>query len=242
MTSVEKSEIRAALAPTGRLRAAINLGNAVLAQQGADGAPAGVTVDLSREIARRLGVPVDLTGFDAAAKVVEALGGGNFDIGFLAIDPLRGQTIDFTQPYVLIEGAYIVRTDAPWRAPAEIDAKGLRIGVGKGAAYDLFLSRELKNAELVRYPTSADVFEGFLRDGLEAGAGIRQPAAAFAKAHGGLRILPEAFMQIRQAIALPKGRGAAYTWVEALLVELKKSGFIAAALARAGQGDATVAP
>ncbi|MCA0422499.1 MAG: transporter substrate-binding domain-containing protein [Proteobacteria bacterium] len=238
----ELDKVRTALAPTGTLRTAINLGNAVLAQRGTDGAPSGVTVDLSREIAHRLGVPVQLTGFDAAAKVVDALGSSAYDIGFLAVDPKRADTIDFTAPYVLIEGAYIVHNEAPYQTPADIDQPGVRIGVGKGAAYDLFLSRELKSAELVRYPTSADVFDGFLRDRLEAGANIRQPAAAFAARHGGLRVLAEPFMQIRQAVAIPRGKAPAPAWVDALLVELKASGFIAAALQRSGQGDALVAP
>lgn len=235
-------EIPRSLAPTGTLRAVINLGNAVLAQRQANGSPAGVTVDLSREIGRRLGVPVELTAFDAAAKVVEALGSGHFDIGFLAIDPQRADTIDFTPPYVLIEGAYVVRNDAPYHSLADLDMVGVRIGVGKGAAYDLFLSRQLKNASLVRYPTSAEVFAGFLHDGLEAGANIRQPAAAYAAQHGGLRVLAEPFMQIRQAVAMPRGRGPARTWVEAALVDLKASGFIASALSRAGQDEALVAP
>ncbi len=242
MTEYDLADIKRVLAPTGTLRAAINLGNAVLAQRQQDGRPAGVTVDLSHDLGRRLGVPVELTGFDAAAKVVEALGSGSFDIGFLAIDPQRADTIDFTAPYVLIEGAYIVCTDAPYHTPADLDAAGIRIGVGKGAAYDLFLSRHLKRAELVRYPTSADVFHGFLRDGLEAGANIRQPAAAFAAQHGGLRVLTEPFMQIRQAVALPRGRGPAQAWVEKQLVDLKASGFLANALSRARQDPALVAP
>lgn len=242
MGSTDIGNVRDALAPTGVLRAAINLGNAVLAQTDTDGSPKGVTVDLANEIARRLAVPVALTGFDAAAKVLEALGSGAFDIGYLAIDHKRADVIDFTAPYVLIEGAYIVRNDAPYQKPADVDMPGVRIGVGKGAAYDLFLTRELKNAEIVRYPTSADVFDGFLRDGLEAGANIRQPAARFAAFHGGLRVLAEPFMQIRQAIAIPRGRGPACAWADQLLVELKASGFIADALKRAGQGDALVAP
>jgi polar amino acid transport system substrate-binding protein len=214
----------------------------VLAQRHADGRLSGVTVDLSQEIGRRLGVSVELTGFDAAAKTVAALASGAFDIGFLAVDPERADVIEFTAPYVLIEGAYIVRNDAPFQTPADVDVKGVRVGVSKGAAYDLHLSRALKNAELVRYSTSAEVFDGFLRDGLEAGANIRQPAAAFAARHGGLRVLTEPFMQIRQAVAIPRGRGPVRQWVDDQLVELKSIGFFTEALNRAGQRDAIVAP
>jgi len=135
------AEVRRALAPEGRLRAAINLGNAVLARRGADGQPEGVTVDLARAVAARIGVGLETTGFEAAARVVEALASGAFDIGFLAIDPARADAIDFTEPYVLIEGAYVVRADAPYARPQDLDADGVRIAVGKGAAYDLFLGR-----------------------------------------------------------------------------------------------------
>jgi polar amino acid transport system substrate-binding protein len=236
------AEVRRALAPEGRLRAAINLGNAVLARRGADGQPEGVTVDLARAVAARIGVGLETTGFEAAARVVEALASGAFDIGFLAIDPARADAIDFTEPYVLIEGAYVVRADAPYARPQDLDADGVRIAVGKGAAYDLFLGRSLARAELVRYPTSADALAGFLRDGLEAGANIRQPAARFAAREGGLRVIDEPFMQIRQAVAIPRGRGPARDWANGLLAELKAGGFLAAALARAGQADATIAP
>ncbi len=240
--TIETNQARVALAPIGTLRTAINLGNAVLAQRGADGAPGGVTVDIANEIGRRLNVPVSLTGFDAAAKVVDALSSDAFDIGFLAIDPKRADTIDFTFPYVLIEGAFIVREGAPYQMAADIDQPGIRIGVGRGAAYDLHLTRALQHAELVRYPTSAEVFEGFLRDGLEAGANIRQPAVAFAARNGRLRVLDEPFMQIRQAVAIPHGRGVAREWVDALLIELKATGFIAKALRHANQDTALVAP
>ncbi|MBK9082757.1 MAG: transporter substrate-binding domain-containing protein [Rhizobiales bacterium] len=235
-------DIRRALAPQGRLRAAINFGNAVLARRDAEGRPAGVTVDLSQEIARRLGVPLEMTGFDTAARVVDALGGGAFDIGYLAVDPLRADTIDFTAPYALIEGAYIVREAAPYAKPQDLDAPGVRIAVGAGAAYDLFLGRSLARAALRRYPTSADALTGFLRDGLEAGANIRRPAMLFAAREGGLRVLDEPFMQILQAIALPRGRGPARAWAQATLAELKASGFVAAALAQDGQQDAIIAP
>ncbi|MGL4812849.1 MAG: transporter substrate-binding domain-containing protein [Beijerinckiaceae bacterium] len=240
--TADLAAIAAALAPTGTLRAAINLGNAVLAQRDAAGNPAGVTVDLAHEMAQRLGLAVQLTSYDTAAKVVEALSQKSHDIGFLAIDPQRADTIDFTAPYVLIEGAYIVSASAAFQTPADIDRPDVRVAVGKGAAYDLFLTRALKQAQIVRYATSADALEGFLRDGLEAGANIRQPAAAFASRHAGLRVLAEPFMQIRQAIAIPRGRGPALAWLDRQLSELKSGGFVATSLMRAGQGDATVAP
>jgi polar amino acid transport system substrate-binding protein len=236
------AQIKATLAPTGVLRAAINLGNAVLAQKARDGSPSGITVDLAQDIATKLSIPVHFHVFDSAGKTVEAMATQNFDIGFLAIDPLRAATIDFTAPYVRIEGAYIVRANAPFKTPADIDRKGVRVAVGKGAVYDLHLTRTLKQAELVRYPTSGHVFDGFLNDNLEAGANIRQPAVAFAAKRSDLRVLDESFMEILQAIALPKGRDAAFTWLEAQVKLYKQNGFIAAALKRAGQDETLAAP
>lgn len=231
-----------AVAPSGRLQVAINLGNAVLAKAGADGRPAGVTVDLALHMASVLGIEVSLRPFESAAHVVRALEEGSCDMGFLARDPTRADVISFTQPYVVIEGAYIVRQDTPFTRPADLDRAGLRIAVGAGAAYDLHLSRTLQNAELVRYPTSAQALTGFLADGLDAGANIRQPAAAFAGRHEGLRVLAEPFMQIHQAIAFPRQRSRARDWADALLAGMKASGFVAQVLEQAGQGDLTVAP
>ena len=127
------------LAPTGRLRVALNLGNIVLAQRGADGKPKGVTVDLATELGKRLGVPVDFKEFDAAGKVFETLKTGVIDILFLAIEPVRANEIAFTSPYVLIEGVYLVSRDSPLKSVADVDRAGVRIGVNNGSAYDLFL-------------------------------------------------------------------------------------------------------
>lgn len=236
------SLVRRQIAPGGTLRAAINTGNTVLAQQAADGSLSGVTVALAGEIARRLSLPLQLVPYDGAGKVVDAAGADVWDIAFLAVDPKRADVIDFSAPYVLIEGAFVVRAAAPFARSADVDAASVRIAVGKGAAYDLYLSRTFQKAEFIRYPTSAAALEGFLAEGLDAGAGIRQPIAAFAGRNAGLRVLPDAFMQIRQAMALPRGRAAAAAYVEALLKDLKASGFIAEALTRSGQGEATVAP
>src|SRR5437763_15607906 len=133
-----------AFAPQGRLRASINLGNAVLAgRDAASGEPKGVSVDLAREFARRLGLPVELVAFDTAGKSVDAVASEQADIGFFAIDPKRGEHIAFTPPYVLIEGCYLVRQDSRLKSNEEVDRAGTRVVVGQGSAYDLYLSREL---------------------------------------------------------------------------------------------------
>ncbi len=171
------------LAPTGRLRVAINFGNPVLAQRDpAGGPPRGVSADLARELGRRLGVPVEYVTYDGAGAVTDALKIGAWDVCFLAIDPVRSAGIDFTAPYVVIEGTYLVPTDSKLREYADVDQDGVRIAVGRGSAYDLYLTRTLKHAQLVRKPTSVAALEMFLTQQLEAAAGVRQSLAAFAGA------------------------------------------------------------
>ncbi|HEV2738276.1 MAG TPA: ABC transporter substrate-binding protein [Candidatus Elarobacter sp.] len=231
------------IAPTGHLRAAINFGNPVLAQKDPQtGAPHGVSVDLARELGRRLGVPVDFVTFDAAGKVFDALKTDAWDVAFLAIDPVRSNEISFTAPYVLIEGAYLVPEVSPLRANEDVDREGVRVAVGRGSAYDLYLTRALRHAQLVRVTTSTEAMEAFLHDGLEAAAGVKQPIVAFAGTHPGLRVLPGRFMVIEQAVGIPKTHDAGASYVRAFVEEMKASGFVAKALAASGQADASVAP
>src|SRR5690606_707822 len=172
------------------------------------GEPAGVSIDLAREFARRLGVELELVVFDTAGKSVDAVTAEEADIGFFAVDPVRGAGIAFTAPYVLIEGAYLVKDDSPLQSNDEVDQAAHRVAVGKGSAYDLYLTRELKHAEIVRAPSSPAVVDTFLEQGLEVAAGVRQQLEADARRVGGLRLLPGRFMVIRQAMGLPKGRDA----------------------------------
>ena len=243
--SVESS-LRDAFTPTGRLRASINLGNPILAGKDAvTGAAKGVSVDLATELARRLGVELELVVVDAAGKSVEVVASERADVGFFAIDPLRGADIAFTAPYVLIEGCYLVREDSPLRANEEVDSEGHVVVVGKGSAYDLFLTRELNAARIERSPTSPTVVDTFMALGERAdvAAGVRQQLEADAQRLGGLRLLDGRFMVIRQAMGVPKSRGAAAAAALAAFVEeMKASGFVAEALARHGIQGASVAP
>ena len=235
--------LRAAFTPTGRLRAAINLGNPILAGTDAAGQPAGVSIDLARGFAERLGVALELVVFDTAGKSVDAVTAEQADIGFFAIDPVRGAGIAFTAAYVLIEGSYLVRSDSPLQDNDEVDRAGHRVAVGKGSAYDLYLSRELKAAEIVRAPSSPAVVDTFVAQNLAVAAGVRQQLEADARRLPGLRLLPGRFMVIQQAMGLPKGRGAEATAALAAYVEEQKaSGFVADALARHGIQGASVAP
>lgn len=237
-------DILAALAPTGTLRASINLGNPILAgTDPASGAPCGVSVDLAQALAARLGVPLELLVFETAARSVEAVTQERADIGFFAVDPVRGAGIGFTAPYVLIEGAYLVRDDSPLAANEEVDRPGRRVVVGAGSAYDLFLTRELKAAQIVRAPSSQAVVEMFVAQGLDVAAGVKQQLEADGLRHPAHRLLPGHFMVIRQAMGLPKGRGEAARQVLADFVEaMKAGGFVADALARHGIEGASVAP
>ncbi|MDR5904022.1 ABC transporter substrate-binding protein [Franzmannia qiaohouensis] len=238
------SALRNTLAPTGVLRASINLGNPILAGRDPEsGEPCGVSVDLARAFAERLGVEIELLAFDSAGQSVETVTAERADIGFFAIDPLRGEGIHFTAPYVLIEGCYLVSDDSPLTDNDQVDSTGTRVVVGKGSAYDLYLSRELKQAEIVRAPTSTAVVAQFVEQQLEVAAGVKQQLEQDSQQHDGLRLLPGRFMVIQQAMGLPKGRGEqAADCLREFVEEMKASGFVAQALERHGIQGASVAP
>ncbi|MEY4490534.1 MAG: hypothetical protein RLY41_340 [Pseudomonadota bacterium] len=232
------------LAPTGELRVAINVGNPILARRHPQtGAPEGVSIDLATQLAQRLGVPLELVVFEAASKSVEAVTSNEADVGFFAIDPLRGAAIAFTAPYVLIEGAYLVKQDSPLHSNDEVDRAGHRIVVGQGSAYDLYLSREIKHAQLVRSPTSPEVVSYFLAHGHDVAAGVKPQLEAELPRMPGLRMLPGHFMVIAQAMGLPKQRGPqAAAYLHAFVEDMKASGVVAEALARHHIEGATLAP
>ena len=233
------TETTKGIAPNGVLRAAINLGNPVLAQ-GTPAAPAGVTVDIARELGARLGVPVDLACFAAARESFEAMARGDADICFLAVEPARAEQVAFTAPYVVIEGVYVVPADSRLATPGDVDRDGVRIGVNEGSAYDLFLSRTLGKASLVRGDDGITLFR---EQGLEAAAGIRQVVTAFVAQNPEFRLVDQGFMQIRQALGTTLTRTPDTTrFLAAFIEDLKASGFIAAALRRSGQDGALVAP
>jgi polar amino acid transport system substrate-binding protein len=236
------SDVVKDLAPTGKLRAGINLGNIVLAQ-GTPEAPSGVSVDLARELAKRLGVPVELKTFDAAGKSFEAAKAGQIDVLFLAIEPVRAAEVSFTAPYVIIEGVYAVPKGSQLKTVADVDREGVRIGVNKASAYDLFLTRSLKHAKLVRAEQGTDVFRS---EKLEALGGVKQAVVQWVDKQSDVHVIPGRFMEIRQAMGTPKarleGRDAAPKYLAAFVEEMKASGFVADALKRSNQPDAEVAP
>lgn len=237
------AETAKTLAPTGKLRAAINFGNPVLAQKDPAGGPArGVSVDIARELGRRLGLEVELVTFDAAGKVADAATAGIWDIAFLAIDPGRATEIAFTPPYVVIEGTYLVPATSRLRTIEDVDREGVRVGVGAKSAYDLYLTRTLKRAQLVRAPTSPTVIDLFLRENLEVAAGVKQQLIQFAASRPDLRVMDGRFMAIEQAVGTPKERESVVPYLRGFIEDLKSSGFIAASLTGSKQTDAAVAP
>jgi polar amino acid transport system substrate-binding protein len=237
------AEVLKEFAPTGKLRAALNLSNIVLVQKdAATGEPKGITPELAKELAKRLALPLEFVQFTAAGKVTDALKSGVYDVCFLAIEPARAAEIDFTAPYVLIEGTYMVLQDSPLKTIADVDRDGVCIAVGKGSAYDLFLTRTLKHATLVRAASGDLAIQQFFDEKLEAVAGVKQPLVLYAKANPSMRVMDGRFQVIEQAMGMPKGRPAAAKYLRGFVEEMKVSGFVADALKRSAQHDATVAP
>jgi len=233
-----------AFAPSGTLRASINLGNPILANKdAATGEPAGVSIDLAREFARRLGVGIELVVFEKAAASVDAVRNEKADVGFFAIDPARSEGLRFTAPYVLIEGSYLVREASQFTDNTQVDRAGQRISVGAGSAYDLFLTREITQAEIVRLQGAAAALAALRSGQVEVAAGIRQLLEGEAQREPGVRVLPGRFMVIEQAMGTPASRGAeAQALLAAFVEEMKASGFVADALGRHGIEGAIVAP
>jgi polar amino acid transport system substrate-binding protein len=229
------------LAPSGRLRAAINVGNQVLASRdAATGELGGTSVLLARELGRRLNVAVDLVPYDTAGKVFAALDDDGWDVAFLAAEQERAAKVFFTSPYVYIEGTYLVRRDSPFQRVEDLDREGVRIAVEQNAAYALYLARNLKHAKLV----SASGFGGtvaLLDEGLDATAGVRQALATAAQSRPDLKVLDSAFQRIEQAMGTPRGREAGQPCLQAFIEEMKANGFVRSALDQTGQAGVAVA-
>jgi polar amino acid transport system substrate-binding protein len=232
-------------APTGTLRVGINLGNPILASED----PVikklyGVTIDIANEIGKRIVLPVELIPFKTAGATVDAVKGGNIDLVFVAIDPVRGADISYTPAYIQIEGAYMVKASSPFKTNEEVDVAGNEIVVGKGSAYDLYLTREIKNASLLRAASSQAVVDDFMSGKGNVAAGVKQQLESDAKRYDGLRMLPGRFMVINQAIGTPKAREnyeRTTAYLSNVIAELKQSGFIAQAMQRHNIQGAKVA-
>jgi len=227
--------LRSDIAPTGKLRVGINYGNPVLATRDAvSGELRGVAVDLALELGRRVGVPADLVAFESAGKMFDAVKAGAWDVAFLAIDPGRAGEIDFTAPYIEIEGTYLLPSESPFRAIADIDRAGARVGVSANSAYDLFLNRSLQHARLVRAPSPDAAFQLIVTGKVDVVAGVRQHLVANAGKLPGSRVLDGRFMAIEQALGIPKGRAAGAEYLREFIEDVKASGLVARAIEKAG--------
>ncbi|MBW9061602.1 transporter substrate-binding domain-containing protein [Agrobacterium pusense] len=244
MKDFDISEAAKALAPSGLLRATINVGNPILARRAeAQDGVAGVSVDLARTLAARLGVPLELVVFDAAGKAVTAVEEGRAEIGFFARDPGRAGLIAFTAPYVLIEGCYLVRQNSPIATMADVDVAEHTLVVGKGSAYDLYLTREIRKATIERSATSPTVVQHFLDTGADVAAGVRQQLEQDAERFEGLRLLPGRFMVIEQAMGVARTHGPlAESFLTAFVEGMKSDGLVADFLKVNGVDAVSVAP
>lgn len=237
-------DIMKELAPTGVLRAAINYNNPLLATRDAtSGELNGLVVDLSRELARRIGVPVTLIPYEAAGKIAGSAASNVWDIGFLAVDPLRANEIDFSAAHIELEGTYMVPAGSSLQRIEDVDRDGVRIAVTTNSAYDLYLTRTLQHAKLVRADNTPKSIALLQEQKLDAVAAVRTALVSAAADLPGSRVMGGHFMTIPQAVGVPKGRPAAAQYVSAFIEEMKRSGFIANALKKHGLGpdDAIVA-
>ncbi|WP_294912581.1 transporter substrate-binding domain-containing protein [Tatumella sp. UBA2305] len=229
------------LAPKGRLRVAINYGNPVLAQQGDAGQPKGISVKLAIELAQELGLSVEWVAFDAAGRVFATVDDDCWDIAFLAIDPLRSEKIAFSQPYVTISGTYLVPAGSDFKQVADLDQQGVTISIERGAAYDLFLSRQLQHAKINRVDTASLAIEAFMAHEADAVAGLRYQLQAYAQQNSDFRLTLDDFTHIHQAMAVPRQRVAAAGYVSDFILRKKQSGFVKAALVANGQPEVLAA-
>jgi polar amino acid transport system substrate-binding protein len=237
------SAARADLAPTGTLRAGINYGNFILATKDpATGESRGVAIDLTRELAQRLGVPVELVAYTSVAAMVDAAKTGAWSIAFLGIDPAREGEIGFSAAYLEIEATYLVPAGSALRAVADVDRPGVRVAAPARANYELFLSRNLKAAQLVQAPNADAAFDLLATGKVDALAGLAQALTGLVDKLPGSRMLDGHFMKVPQAVGVPRGRDAGLAYLRGFVEEAKASGLVARAIERTGARGVSVAP
>ena len=221
------SMVRAELGPGGNLRAGINYSNFVLVKKDPiSGEPRGIAVELAREIARRLDIPLEFVPFETAGRMADAVKSGAWDIAFLANEPERANEIAFTPAYVEIEAGYLVPPESSIRSIAEVDREGIRVAVGDKSAYDLFLSRTVERATIVRAPGMNASYDVFVAEKLNALAGIKPWLVMAAERMPGSRLLDGYFMTVQQSIGIPKGRESAAKYLREFVQDVKTSGFL----------------
>jgi polar amino acid transport system substrate-binding protein len=239
---VSSQGARQELAPTGKLRVGINLGNALLATRDRTGAPAGISVDLARELARRTAVPIEFISYESAGQMADAAKTHAWDVAFLGADPARAEEIVFTPPYLEIESTYLVPAASPLRTIADVDRDGVRIAVSEKSAYDLYLTRVLKRASLIRAPGVNPSVDLFFAQKLDALAGLKPLLLELIEKHPGMRVLDGRFTVVEQAIGVPRGSDTAATYLREFIEDVKRSGLVAKLVERNGIRGVTVPP
>lgn len=232
----------AELAPGGKLRAGINFGNPLLTARNATGESHGIALDVVHELGRRLGVPVEIVGYDSPGALADMAKSGAWDVGLIGAEPQRAQEIAFTAAYLEIEATYLVPPGSPLRSIADVDRKGVRIAVLGRSAYDLYLSRSLQHAQLVREPSFDATFQRFASDKLDAEAGLRAQLVDDAEKMPGSRLLDGRFTAVQQAIGTPKSREAGARYLREFVEDIKATGFVARAIEQHGVRGVSVAP
>ena len=233
---------RAAIAPTGMLRVGINLGNFLLtAKDARTGEARGIAVDLGRELGRRLGVPVEIIGYPTPGELADAATFGAWDVGFLGAEPQRAKDIDFTAAYVEIEATYLVPPGSPLREIADVDREGVRIAIPEKSAYELYLTRTLKHAKLMRTKGGDAAFKLFVDEKLEALAGLRPRLVKDHDKLPGSRVIYGRFTAVQQAIGIPKGRLIGAKYLREFVEDIKASGLVAQTIEKNGVRGLTVA-
>jgi polar amino acid transport system substrate-binding protein len=231
---------RSELTPSGKLRVGINFGNALLASR-TGGVPGGIAVDLAHELARRLNVPIEIVSYESAGRMAAGAKAGEWDVAFLGADPDRAGEIAFTAPYLEIDTTYLVPPGSSLRALADVDRDGVRIAVSEKSAYDLYLTRNLKRATLVRTPGVSASIDLYLSQNLDALAGLRPVLVEAAARQPGARLLEGSFTTVQQAVGTPKGRTAAAQYLREFVEDVKKSGLAAKIIDKNGIRGVSVA-
>lgn len=232
------------LAPKGVLRAGVNMSNFLLVtSRTPSGDPAGVSPDMARAIADKLGVPVQYVPFPKPGELADAAEQDVWDIGLIGAEPARAEKIAFTAAYVEIEATYLVPPGSPLTRIEDVDKPGVRIAVSARSAYDLWLERNIKQATLVRAEGLGGAFDLFVKDKLDALAGLRPGLIGDAPKLPGSRLLDGQFTAVQQAIGTPRKNTAAAAFLREFVEEAKRSGFVASLIEKHGVvGRLSVAP
>ena len=229
------------LTPTGKLRVGVNLSNFLLVQRNDDGSVRGIVPDLAQEIGRRIGAEVVLVKYEKVGEVAEGGMRGEWDIAFIGAEPQRAKDIDFTAPYVEIEATYLVPAGSPIKSIDDVDRPGVRIAVSDRSAYDLWLTRNIKHAELKRVEGLEGSYQLFVKEQLEVLAGLKPKLLEDAARLPGSRILDGRFTSVQQAIGTPKGRPEGFAYLRQFADDVKASGLVAQLIERHGIKGLTVA-